>query len=180
MVLDGAIASEAWSQLVRSILSNTPPRDMSRDYYYTSPETSSDYLHKQSKRLGRYKYKLGTKNIQTRMRYGMRSEQVYEDDGDKQGIENIRPHLISTKHSQTNNADESPQDIEHVRESERSTKHSQPNVEPIPYSPRSVLHYENPQGIEQIRKGSSMFNILKSLVSTLKGCKGRKMNLSKG
>ncbi|KAK1384477.1 hypothetical protein POM88_022212 [Heracleum sosnowskyi] len=148
MVLHGttrAIATEAWSQLVLSIISNSPPIDMSRNYYYTYPETGLNYLGKQLKRLERYKYKLGTKNIQTRMRYNMPSVQAIEREN-QQGIEYMRDCARSIKQSkiQQENEDEIHQGIEHIQESLRSCKHSQVAVQ--------TNEDENQQGIEHIRE----------------------------
>lgn len=147
-----AVATEAWSQLVFSIISNTPPTDMSRNYYNTYPERGSNYLEKQLKRLERYKYKLGTKNIHNRMRYNMSFVQPNErasqqgiehlrasarsikhskmqdyEDENQQGIEHIQYSIISCKHSELvqTNEDENQQGINHIRECVRSTKHSE-------------------------------------------------------
>ncbi|KAK1384478.1 hypothetical protein POM88_022213 [Heracleum sosnowskyi] len=148
-----AVAAEAWSQLVFSIISNSPPSDMSRNYFYTFAERGFNYLEKQLKRLERYKYKLGTKNIQNRMRYNKLFVQANEgenqhgiehirawarsikqstvlqenEDENRQGIEHIRYPLISSKHSELmqTNEDENQQGIEHIRECLRSSKHSQ-------------------------------------------------------
>ncbi|KAL8125395.1 hypothetical protein AgCh_012911 [Apium graveolens] len=147
-----AVSTLAWSQLVFSIISNSPPSDMSRNYYYTYPETGFNYLLKQLKRLETYKYMLGTENIQNRMRDNMSSVQANEresrqgiqhirasmrsikhsmlqenEDENQQGIEHIRYSLISSKHSEfvQTNEDEHQQGIDHIRECARSTKHSE-------------------------------------------------------
>ncbi|KAK1384481.1 hypothetical protein POM88_022216 [Heracleum sosnowskyi] len=165
-----AVAAEAGSQLVFSIISNSPPSDMSRNYFYTYAERGFNYLEKQLKRLERYKYKLGTKNIQNRMRYNKLFVQANE--GENQlGIEHIRAWARSIKQSKVlqENEDENRQGIEHIRYPLISSKHSevvqenedehQQGNEHFPNSPRSVLYSEvvlanedeYQQGIEHIQ-----------------------------
>lgn len=90
-----AIIDEAWFQLVHSIISDNPPSDMSKEYYYTIRGRGFDYSQEQ---LKHYKYKLGTENIQDRMRFNMNS-QVVRVTEHKQETEHIQACIRSAKNS---------------------------------------------------------------------------------
>lgn len=108
-----AVAKEAWSELVHSLLSWTPPTDMSMVYYYTIPEDHSN-------RLDLYKYKLGTENIEARIKSALHSQLVQPN---YQGIEHIRDCIRSSNGNYAVKAGEreDEQGIEYVRDCVRST-----------------------------------------------------------
>ncbi|WOH13031.1 hypothetical protein DCAR_0832540 [Daucus carota subsp. sativus] len=129
-----AVAKEAWSELVHSLLSWTPSTDMSMVYYYTIPEDHSN-------RLDLYKYKLGTENIEARIKSGLHSQLVQPN---YQGIEHIRDCIRSSNGNYVVKAGEreDEQGIEYVRVCVRSTND---------YHDVEVSEGENQLGISDIQ-----------------------------
>ncbi|KAL1807924.1 hypothetical protein ACET3Z_024914 [Daucus carota] len=114
-----AIATEAWSQLVHSLLSDTPPSDMGKEYYHTFPEVGFDALQKQLKRLEIYTYKLGTESIQSRLRSSIHSQvPLPNEHHHRPGIKSVRGSISSSK-DDYENEDANEQDIEHIRDDEK-------------------------------------------------------------
>lgn len=150
-----AIATEAWSELVHSVLSWTPPPDMSMEYYYTLPEDNSN-------RLDAYKYKLGTENIEARIKSGVYSQVVQTNEHEyHQGIEYIQDRMRSTNayYAVKANKNENQQGIEYVQDCLRSTNdyyvvqanegENQKGIEDIQPCIRSTNHYDMVQADER-------------------------------
>ncbi|KAK1396098.1 hypothetical protein POM88_005961 [Heracleum sosnowskyi] len=170
MALDSkAIAAEAWTQLLHSILSDSPPSDMSKLYYYSYPVTHDIYLQHNLNSLGIYKYKLGTENIRAKIISFMHSQGVQTDE---QGVEHFQN---STRSLVQVNGDASKQGIKYIQNNMRfgtnyevvqATKNgNQQGIEHnpdykrsnTPYKVEQITENENKQGIEHIQYNMTSF-----------------------
>lgn len=157
-------ATEAWFQLVYSMISGTPPSDMEPDYYYAYlVMEESEQAHNNSQ---------GIEHIQVCTRSSKHSDvvQVYEDQN-QQGIKHVPDCMRSANHYDVVQASEeaNKHGIEHIQYCMRSTKHygvlqesdqeyNQQGIEHIQNLMISAMHYEvvqeNEHGNQQQVEGT--------------------------